>query len=643
MKLASFDIFDTTLIRKCGAPVNIFYLLARRLFPDNEVRVTAFIAWRKQAESMSREKYNCQNVTFDRIYDSFDEKSFGLTRGDAATAEKEMERQNLIVNPVVKEIIERKRAEGYRICFISDMYLDSVFLREVLESQRLILPQEEIFVSCEHDANKSTGQLYPIVKAKYNPARWEHYGDNYHSDYVRARKHGIRAFRIDTAYTPAEEYVKNKYKDHRFFPEISILTGFQRAARIVGGNGSFSELAADFVAPVYIPYVSFVLEQARKHGIGRLYFINRDGYILLKMAEMFAWKYPEIELKYIFISRKSIAGASLVRMDPALLIETLQPQSLIGKRVDGLLHQLSISRQDLQEMGIHFSYDRITNDPEADDFLNKMFRSAYTPVWEERIGKSRELFKQYLDQEGVTEGVKSAMVDLGWYGSTRLMLNRILDHYGFSRIPFFYFSAAHNAIPFRYGEYMVYMPYRLIENSGLMALMEHYFSACPYGTVISYEEVDGKIVPVQGEPNRTAGYGRIVTENMTASGKIVSYLRETSFFDFTPVLDLVAADYLQILREQDIRIDLEACTAIGESPDFDGYGAGLLKKFTLPETLRYALSGSRITAFDRASVTYSYGMGISRKLLFLHEHADRLRRFLYRRYMASRQNSTKHP
>ena len=42
MKLASFDIFDTTLIRKCGVPENIFYLLSKYLYPENPICRTLF-------------------------------------------------------------------------------------------------------------------------------------------------------------------------------------------------------------------------------------------------------------------------------------------------------------------------------------------------------------------------------------------------------------------------------------------------------------------------------------------------------------------------------------------------------------------------------------------------------------------------
>lgn len=56
MKLVSFDIFDTVLIRKCGLPENIFYLLANRLYLDNRALREAFLLWRRQAEQQARHR-----------------------------------------------------------------------------------------------------------------------------------------------------------------------------------------------------------------------------------------------------------------------------------------------------------------------------------------------------------------------------------------------------------------------------------------------------------------------------------------------------------------------------------------------------------------------------------------------------------
>lgn len=35
MKLATFDIFDTTLLRKCGSPEVVQPIVAHRLFPTD--------------------------------------------------------------------------------------------------------------------------------------------------------------------------------------------------------------------------------------------------------------------------------------------------------------------------------------------------------------------------------------------------------------------------------------------------------------------------------------------------------------------------------------------------------------------------------------------------------------------------------
>ena len=66
MKLASFDIFDTTLIRRCGNPENIFCLMAERLYPDDEGKQREFVEWRKKrpmvVSSMRNEKLGMRNV-----------------------------------------------------------------------------------------------------------------------------------------------------------------------------------------------------------------------------------------------------------------------------------------------------------------------------------------------------------------------------------------------------------------------------------------------------------------------------------------------------------------------------------------------------------------------------------------------------
>jgi len=56
MRLATFDIFDTTLVRICGVPDAIFGLMAMELWPDSESSRTAFTRLFHLKKSCASEK-----------------------------------------------------------------------------------------------------------------------------------------------------------------------------------------------------------------------------------------------------------------------------------------------------------------------------------------------------------------------------------------------------------------------------------------------------------------------------------------------------------------------------------------------------------------------------------------------------------
>lgn len=117
MKLVSFDIFDTVLIRKCGLPENIFYLLANRLYLDNRALREAFLLWRRQAEQQARHRLPKTDVSLAQIYNDVSLSGFAdYTPQQMLNAEMRIERENLIANPAVKELIEKKT--GTRLSYL---------------------------------------------------------------------------------------------------------------------------------------------------------------------------------------------------------------------------------------------------------------------------------------------------------------------------------------------------------------------------------------------------------------------------------------------------------------------------------------------------------------------------------------------
>lgn len=125
MRLATFDIFDTTLVRICGVPDAIFGLMAMELWPDSESSRTAFINRRRQVAAEAG-----VNASLTDIYSKIGETEFAPYGQEILQkTELEIESRMLIANPVIKKIISSLRAEGYIIKFLSDMYLPSDFLK----------------------------------------------------------------------------------------------------------------------------------------------------------------------------------------------------------------------------------------------------------------------------------------------------------------------------------------------------------------------------------------------------------------------------------------------------------------------------------------------------------------------------------
>lgn len=630
MKLASFDIFDTVLIRKCGHPRNIFYLSAKKLYPDTASRREDFFLWRCRAEQEAVSRIRSKNPTLADIYDDSALAGFSeYTPEELMLAEKQTEKENLVVNPTVKALIEQKRDEGFRICFISDMYLDSRFLADILRTSGCLQENEPIFVSCEHAARKSEGKLFDTVRQSLRPATWQHFGDNLHSDVKMPRKKGITVTPVDTRFTPIEQHLSACSKAMREVCELSILAGLSRCARILSGNDPFISIAADYIAPAYIPYVQFIFRQAQSDGVKQLYFLSRDSYILLKSAQQLLPEYSGIRLHYLFLSRKSLMLPYLAEVSKTAFLEALDQKTVLRKRVSSLLGLLSTDAQELAASGITFAYDKITSREQAEDFLSKIFESDYTPVLQSRAKECHRMLLEYLRQEGVLNGEKSAMVDVGWLGTSRLMLNAILKQSGHAPVAFYYYGIRGDVLHTQYGDYCSYFHAGQLSTEAT-ALIENYFSASPYPTTIGYEQNgEQRIYPVfpKGKKQVDTQITRANVDTIEWISRAVSevgFVSENALF----IWATMALDSISTLKD---RINLMPFT---RTDDFDN--ASFVRKLSMKELFVLICTGKQITAFDKASLQLTCGYRLSSHLWKIRNKTGKIRRILYFKYVKAR-------
>lgn len=194
VQVLSLDIFDTLLTRPViDDPRDIFHLVAARV--DNAFNLD-FVALRWHAEKELGDPY----ATLDDIYAHI-QRRHGLSPELAARLKKEemlCERTLLQPRPDMLELCRAAQAAGKRIIAVSDMYLPSSFLLEVLH-EKGFAAVETVYVSAEHKARKSdSGALFDIMlrKEQIDAANVLHMGDHTRSDVAIPLGKGMAAVHI---------------------------------------------------------------------------------------------------------------------------------------------------------------------------------------------------------------------------------------------------------------------------------------------------------------------------------------------------------------------------------------------------------------------------------------------------------------
>ena len=198
-KVVSFDIFDTLITRPFLYPKDLFTFLNddyRRL--SNNLGID-FSKIREECEVLARtEAYEQkkEEVTLNRIYELIEEE-YEMPNSIVETLKKkeiELELRFCKRRETAYSIYKLAKYLGKKVICTSDMYLPLEVIKKLLEENGFD-EIDEIYLSCEVMRTKSTGNLYEymIKKEKVEPENIIHIGDNYRSDYEKAKQNKINS------------------------------------------------------------------------------------------------------------------------------------------------------------------------------------------------------------------------------------------------------------------------------------------------------------------------------------------------------------------------------------------------------------------------------------------------------------------
>lgn len=315
-RMYSFDVFDTLITRATKNPQGVFYVMQERIstmeMEDGAFLGKNFAQIRINAErnagaysSLSKEK---REVNLESIYRVVMQMAGISTNTKDKLMELEVQTEIDCAVGITNHISKLRQIleMGEHVVLISDMYLSSKAIREILVSVDNIFANIPLYVSNECGCTKHTGELFLFVKEKEKASteKWTHYGDNEISDIRSPQRLGINTVWLKKVpLLPWEKEFDEQYclQTNAYW---QLYVGIARILRQNVEMTSYEEMGASFVGMILYPYVEWIIQSSLRKGIRTLYFVARDGYVLKKIADIVINKSGYvINTKYIYGSR----------------------------------------------------------------------------------------------------------------------------------------------------------------------------------------------------------------------------------------------------------------------------------------------------------------------------------------------------
>lgn len=515
--LNSFDVFDTCVTRMYAHPRDLFYELGLRVAPASsgesarERFARRFQRARIRAEKLanwSARRRGHAHASIDAIYQKVN-WFIRLDRPAAELIEAELTLEEESLYPIEETMLQLNalRAAGHRILFISDMYIPASMLRPMLERMGVMEEGDRLYVSCDIGVSKHNGKLFQhVLQAEgLRGEQLQHTGDNAHADIRMAEKLGILTRHFTAAHLTEHEtrIAGSRLPRH---PGASRQAGFSRRCRLamhlIHGNPThvLDDVIFSVIVPFLLAYVLWILDDARKRGIQRLYFVARDGEVLLKIAREL--KPDGIELRYLYGSRRAWLPPS-ISTDDVDWKRLLAVAGNANAPVD-ITARAGLSEVEQASVRVILSLDENTwrtalAFEDACTFIDTLTANPRSrKVLLDSVAAKREAALHYLRQEGLMDGVNWALVDAGWSLNGQAALKRMLSSVSPSnhQIQGYYIGLARDCLPeARAGRAYAFCPPPGSIFSRRRVVLEHCFLPASHASTCSYFLKGGHATP----------------------------------------------------------------------------------------------------------------------------------------------------
>ena len=526
IKIVSFDMFDTLILRPFLLPADMFILLNKKFHElFNTSSVVDFGQVRPKSERelrLIKNKEKIYEITLDEIYEyigktyNLDEKKLNKIKEE----ELKMELHFCYIRKTGYELYELAKSMGKRVILTSDIYLLKDSIIKILEKNGYSF--DAYYVSSELRKTKADGTIFEYIKRKEKTDKILHIGDNYFSDFVNAEEHGIKAARlirtIDVilGYSPIivnncgylYKYFASFNIDHIPYEQnLAVRCSMALAANYYFDNPfrPFSEKSDFNGDPYFIGYYNmgmhllslcdWLYKDTTKNNIDSLSFMARDGYLpyeAMKIYEKELKLEKKIKFNYTYVSRKSLmplllkdkTGISMI--DTYLNYDILTPEDLM-KQFERIMTINEKSKKNISK------YYKLNKKFKTVDDFNNCLSIIYDNCFDEKkYNEYYKMCKEYFDSEFTGN---AATFDVGYSGKPEAIISDII---GKPLHTYFIHTnnsdAYKNSVNAKY-QLKTFFDFKPTISGALSELFISYVGP----SCVGYEYKDNKVVPQYGK------------------------------------------------------------------------------------------------------------------------------------------------
>ena len=555
----SFDIFETLVARPFAPPQKVFPLVATIVKSDHHLSVDSanFEEGRILAEKKARKRARNNEITIEDIYAEYQSTLQLCQKEIEILISTEIKLEIELCRPILsgRRLLEKARSEGNRIVFVSDMYLPGRALRAILVRTGCWKDGDHLYVSCEVGASKGSGEMFRhVLEAEsISPNQLIHVGNHPHADVESPLRLGIGVEPFLQGNLHARE---SDLATARGFGSVlpGLLAGCSRLARLgnietAAQHQRVREIAAYAAAPFLSGFVLWILQTAKAQHLKRLYFISRDGFILLKVAkELAPFVDPTIELQYLYGSRQAwhFPASRGIGLESASWVWAWTTSYSVSTVLNRVAVTPEAVASFLEGVGLP---PEVWNEPmsQENEFkLKKVFVNPdFKTILRREAEKQRMLLVAYLKQEGFFSEIACAIVDVGWQANLQDSLGIVLEQEGRLAVSGFYVGLNHRGSRKEKGERRTYLYDRRHDPKLKLPIIEpqsciEAFCSANHGSTVRYASEGGAISAVlqEWDTNLFTTWGldvlqTTVTEYAAELARVLYWLDE---LDIDPLL-----------------------------------------------------------------------------------------------------------